>query len=62
MRSAPANPNPIASQRPKRGKKKKNLARFIATGKEPELIRPFSLSRFYRNNLLGEKASAAVTH
>ena len=40
----------------------KNLARFIATGKEPELIRPFSLGRFYRNNLLGEKASAAVTH
>ena len=40
----------------------KNLAEFIATGKAPELIRPFSLARFYENNLLGEKAAAAVSH
>ena len=40
----------------------KHLARFIATGEVPELIRPFSLARFYENNLVGEKASAAVSH
>ena len=40
----------------------KNLAQFIVTGKETELIRPFSLARFYQNNLMAEKGSAAVTH
>ena len=40
----------------------KNLAQFIVTGKKPELIRPFSLARFYQNNLMAEKGSAAVTH
>jgi sarcosine oxidase subunit beta len=38
------------------------LAEFIATGKLPELIRPFSLARFYDNQLVGEKAAAAVSH
>ncbi len=38
------------------------LAEFIATGKLPELIRPFSLRRFYDNDLVGEKAAAAVSH
>ncbi len=38
------------------------LAQFIATGKCPERIRPFSLARFSENNLVGEKASAAVSH
>lgn len=38
------------------------LAEFIATGKLPELIRPFSLTRFFENNLVGEKAAAAVSH
>jgi sarcosine oxidase subunit beta len=40
----------------------KYLAQFIATGKLPELIRPFSLARFYDSNLVGEKAAAAVSH
>jgi sarcosine oxidase subunit beta len=40
----------------------KNLARLITTGKAPELIRPFALTRFYENNLVGEKAAAAVSH
>lgn len=40
----------------------KYLAQFIATGKVPDLIRPFALSRFYEDELVGEKASAAVSH
>ena len=40
----------------------KCLAQLIATGKTPDLIKNFSLSRFYDNQLLGEKASAAVSH
>ncbi len=40
----------------------KYLARFIATGKLPELIRPFSLTRFDEDELVGEKAAAAVSH
>ena len=40
----------------------KCLAELIATGKRPQLIRPFTLSRFYENQLVGEKASAAVSH
>ncbi len=40
----------------------KYLAKFISSGKLPELIRPFSLRRFYDNWLVGEKAAAAVSH
>lgn len=40
----------------------KYLARFVASGKLPDLIRPFSLARFYEGNLVGEKAAAAVSH
>ena len=40
----------------------KCLAELIATGKRPQLIRPFTLNRFYENQLVGEKASAAVSH
>lgn len=40
----------------------KYLAQFIATGKLPELIRPFAFTRFEENNLVGEKAAAAVSH
>jgi sarcosine oxidase subunit beta len=40
----------------------KYLARFISSGKLPDLIRPFSLTRFYESNLVGEKAAAAVSH
>ena len=37
------------------------VAELIATGKTPELIRPFQLSRFSENRLVGEKAAAAVS-
>jgi sarcosine oxidase subunit beta len=40
----------------------KYLAEFITSGKLPEMIRPFSLTRFYVNKLIGEKAAAAVSH
>jgi sarcosine oxidase, subunit beta len=40
----------------------KYLAKFISSGKLPDLIRPFSLMRFYESNLVGEKAAAAVSH
>jgi len=40
----------------------KYLAKFIASGKLPDLIRPFALRRFCENNLVGEKAAAAVSH
>jgi sarcosine oxidase subunit beta len=37
-------------------------AECIATGRTPELIRPFGLERFYEDRLVGEKAAAAVSH
>lgn len=37
------------------------VAELIDTGKTPHLIRPFSLSRFSDNCLVGEKAAAAVS-
>jgi len=40
----------------------KNIAELIASGKTPEMIRPFALERFYTDNLIGEKAAAAVSH
>ncbi len=40
----------------------KYLAECIATGKTPELIEPFALSRFRNETLVGEKAAAAVSH
>jgi sarcosine oxidase, subunit beta len=40
----------------------KTLAELIATGKTPELIAPFRLSRFEENELVGEKGAAAVGH
>lgn len=40
----------------------KNIAEYIATGKMPDVIRPFMLSRFYGDQLVGEKAAAAVSH
>ena len=40
----------------------KCLAELIATGKTPELIEPFALSRFRDAQLVGEKAAAAVSH
>ncbi|MBI2461144.1 MAG: FAD-dependent oxidoreductase [Candidatus Rokubacteria bacterium] len=40
----------------------KRIAELIATGRTPELIKPFSLTRFYDDTLVGEKAAAAVSH
>jgi len=35
----------------------KEVAELIATGKTPEMIRPFSITRFYENRLLDEKGA-----
>jgi sarcosine oxidase subunit beta len=40
----------------------KNVANYIATGRMPEVLMPFMLSRFYEDRLVGEKAAAAVSH
>jgi sarcosine oxidase subunit beta len=38
------------------------VAELIATGRTPDVIKPFALSRFARLEPLGEKAAAAVSH
>jgi sarcosine oxidase, subunit beta len=38
------------------------LAELVATGKQPELIEPFRLERFYEDKLVSELAAAAVSH
>ncbi len=40
----------------------KMMAELIATGRTPELIRPFRLSRFKEWQLVGEKGAASVGH
>jgi sarcosine oxidase, subunit beta len=40
----------------------KTLAELVASGKTPELIAPFALERFYRDELVSELAAAAVSH
>ena len=40
----------------------KMIAELISTGKTPNLINPFKLSRFYEEKLVSEKAAAAVSH
>jgi sarcosine oxidase subunit beta len=40
----------------------KRIAELIVTGKTPDLIRPFSITRFQEDRLVGEKAAAAVSH
>jgi sarcosine oxidase subunit beta len=40
----------------------RTMADLIATGKTPDLIQPFALERFYRGDLVGEKAAASVSH
>lgn len=40
----------------------KTIAELIVTGKTLDLIKPFALSRFYEDRLVGEKAAAAVSH
>lgn len=39
----------------------KRIAELIATGRTPEMLKPFSITRFRENRLLGEKAAAAVS-
>jgi sarcosine oxidase subunit beta len=38
------------------------LAELVATGRQPELIQPFALERFYEDKLVSELAAAAVSH
>jgi sarcosine oxidase subunit beta len=40
----------------------KRMAELIATNSTPELLKPFRLSRFYENDLVGEKGAASVGH
>ncbi len=40
----------------------KEIAALIATGRTPSKIEPFALERFWTDNLIGEKAAAAVSH
>jgi len=40
----------------------KRMAELIATGKTPDLIAPFRLSRFEEGELVGEKGAASVGH
>ncbi len=40
----------------------RRMAELIATGRTPDLIQPFSITRFYEDRLVGEKAAAAVSH
>lgn len=40
----------------------KRMAELIATGRTPELIAPFSYSRFFEGRLVGEKGAASVGH
>jgi sarcosine oxidase subunit beta len=40
----------------------KTLAELVATGRTPELIAPFTLERFYEDELVSELAAAAVSH
>jgi sarcosine oxidase, subunit beta len=38
------------------------LAELVDTGRQPELIQPFKLERFYEDTLVSELAAAAVSH
>lgn len=38
------------------------MAERISTGKTPEMLSPFSITRFYEDRLVGEKAAASVSH
>jgi sarcosine oxidase subunit beta len=40
----------------------RRMAELIATGRTPDLIKPFSITRFSDGRLVGEKAAAAVSH
>jgi sarcosine oxidase subunit beta len=40
----------------------KRMAELIATGTTPDVLKPFSITRFNEDRLVGEKAAAAVSH
>jgi sarcosine oxidase subunit beta len=40
----------------------RRMAELIATGQTPDLLKPFSITRFWEDRLVGEKAAAAVSH
>jgi sarcosine oxidase, subunit beta len=40
----------------------RTLAELVASGRTPDLIEPFRLSRFYTDELVSERAAAAVSH
>jgi sarcosine oxidase subunit beta len=40
----------------------KRIAELISTGKTPSVLVPFSIQRFWDDQLVGEKAAAAVSH
>ncbi|MEM7802423.1 MAG: FAD-dependent oxidoreductase, partial [Chloroflexota bacterium] len=40
----------------------KRMAELIATNKTPDILAPFSLSRFEKFELVGEKGAASVGH
>ena len=40
----------------------RRMAELIATGQTPDLLKPFSITRFQEDRLVGEKAAAAVSH
>jgi sarcosine oxidase, subunit beta len=40
----------------------RRVAEAIDTGRVPDIIRPFTIERFGQNQLIGEKAAAAVSH
>jgi sarcosine oxidase subunit beta len=40
----------------------RRVAELIATGRTPDVLAPFTIERFSRGTLIGEKAAAAVSH
>jgi sarcosine oxidase, subunit beta len=40
----------------------RRVAELIATGRTPDVLAPFTIERFARGTLIGEKAAAAVSH
>jgi sarcosine oxidase subunit beta len=40
----------------------RRVAELIATGRTPDILAPFTIERFSRGTLIGEKAAAAVSH
>jgi sarcosine oxidase subunit beta len=38
------------------------MAECVATGRQPDLLKPFTLDRFHRFDLVGEKGAASVGH